>query len=89
MSLAEGLRRALKATETENKIKGLHSFGSNLPLSHQQYVDDTMNMGNLTVYEARGFIHILDKFAQYLGMKINKIKSQVYFLILNSLFRDI
>ncbi len=47
---------------------------STLPLTHQQFCDETMHMGTPTIQEERNFMHILDDFTQALGMEINKIK---------------
>lgn len=49
----EGLGRSFKAMifEKKNNIKGSCSFGEDLPLPHQQFVDDTMCMGIPTIHE--------------------------------------
>jgi hypothetical protein len=41
----EGLYRVLKVVVIDNKIKGLKFFKDDLPISHHQFVDDTVLMG--------------------------------------------
>lgn len=46
---AEGLGRYLKKERAANKIKGLRLWGNELPITHQQFVDDIMLFGEPTV----------------------------------------
>eukprot|EP00253_Pinus_taeda_P027077 PITA_27077 len=75
---AEGLGRFIKQERTSNRIKGLQIWGNNLPLTHQQFVDDIMLFGEPTVREVRQLRRILDLFAEASGLEINKDKSCIF-----------
>lgn len=72
---AEGLGRYFKREQRERKIKGLRLWGSNLPITHQQFVDDIMLFCEPTIKEAKGIKRILDLFMEASGMEVNKDKS--------------
>lgn len=72
---AEGLGRFIKQEREANRIKGLNLWGNNLPLTHQQFVDDIMLFGEPTVKEVRYLRRILDLFAEASGLEINRDKS--------------
>eukprot|EP00253_Pinus_taeda_P004365 PITA_04365 len=74
----EGLGRFIKQERTANRIKGLQIWGNNLPLTHQQFVDDIMLFGEPTVREVRQLRRILDLFAEACGLEINKDKSCIF-----------
>eukprot|EP00253_Pinus_taeda_P009631 PITA_09631 len=75
---AEGLGHFIKQEQTANRIKGLQIWGNNLPLTHQQFVDDIMLFGEPTVREVRQLRRILDLFAEASGLEINKDKSCIF-----------
>eukprot|EP00253_Pinus_taeda_P014954 PITA_14954 len=75
---AEGLGRFIKKEREANRLKGLKLWGNNLPLNHQQFVDDIMLFGEPTVKEVRHFRRILDLFAEDSGLEINRDKSCVF-----------
>eukprot|EP00253_Pinus_taeda_P008610 PITA_08610 len=72
---AEGLGRYLKQERVDGNIKGLRLWGNDLPITHQQFVDDIMLFGEPTVREVRNLKKALDLFAEASGMEINKDKS--------------
>ena len=72
---AEGLGRYFKKELRERKIKGLRLWGNNLPITHQQFVDDIMLFSEVSIKEVRGIKRILDLFMEASGMEINKEKS--------------
>ena len=72
---AEGLSRYLKKERIAKKIKGLRLWGNELPITHQQFVDDIMLFGKASLKEVRNLKKILDLFAKASGMEINKEKS--------------
>eukprot|EP00253_Pinus_taeda_P023411 PITA_23411 len=72
---AEGLGRYLKQERIADNIKGLRLWGNELPITHQQFVDDIMLFGEPTVREVRNLKMALDLFAEASGMEINKDKS--------------
>eukprot|EP00253_Pinus_taeda_P026164 PITA_26164 len=76
--VAEGLGRFIKKERETNRIKGLKLWGNNLPLTHQQFVDDIMLFGEPTVKEVRHLRRILDLFAEASGLEINRDKSCVF-----------
>lgn len=73
--VAEGLGRYFKKELRERKIKGLRLWGSNLPITHQQFVDDIILFCEVSLKEVRGVKRILDLFMEASGMEINKDKS--------------
>eukprot|EP00253_Pinus_taeda_P007886 PITA_07886 len=75
---AEGLGRFIKKEKEANRIKGHKLWGNNLPLTHQQFVDDIMLFGEPTVKEVRHLRRILDLFAEDSGLEINRDKSCVF-----------
>eukprot|EP00253_Pinus_taeda_P023228 PITA_23228 len=75
---AEGLGRFIKKEREANKIKGLKLWGNNLCLTHQQFVDDIMLIGEPTVKEVKHLRKILDLFAEASGLEINRDKSCVF-----------
>jgi len=73
--VAEGLGRYFKKELREKKIKGLRLWGNNLPITHQQFVDDIMLFCEVSIKEVRNVKRILDPFMEASGMEINKEKS--------------
>eukprot|EP00253_Pinus_taeda_P015937 PITA_15937 len=71
----EGLGRYLKKERVTDNIKGLRLWGNELPITHQQFVDDIMLFGEPTIREVRNMKKVLDLFAEASGMEINKEKS--------------
>jgi len=71
----EGLGRYFKKEQRERKIKGLRLWGNNLPITHQQFVDDIMLFCEATIKEVRNMKRILDLFMEASGMEVNKEKS--------------
>lgn len=61
--MAEGLSRLLKAAIASNKLKGISIHGLN-PLSHQQFVDDTMLFGHPSSKEASMFKSLLSLYSE-------------------------
>lgn len=55
----EGLARNLKKELREKRIKGLKPWGNNLPITHQQFVDDIILFGKVSIKEARNIKRIL------------------------------
>eukprot|EP00253_Pinus_taeda_P017009 PITA_17009 len=72
---AKGLGRYLKKERTTDNIKGLRLWGNELPITHEQFVDDIMLFGEPTIREVRNLKKVLDLFAEASGMEINKEKS--------------
>eukprot|EP00253_Pinus_taeda_P008885 PITA_08885 len=75
---AEGLGRYLKQERITGNIKGLRLWGNELPITHQQFVDDIMLFREPTVREVRNLKKALDLFAEASGMEINKDKSYTF-----------
>jgi len=49
----DGLGRLIKARVNSGKLKGLRLWGEELPLTHQQFVDDVMMYGEANLKEAK------------------------------------
>jgi len=76
---AESLGRLVKAQVSKDQIKGLRICGKDIPVSHQQFVDDVMLYGQATLKEAQRIIKSLSQFSRASRMEINKGKSEVFF----------
>eukprot|EP00253_Pinus_taeda_P005533 PITA_05533 len=72
---AEGLRRIIKREIRKKKIRGLKPWGNNLAITRQQFVDDIMLFGEVSIREVRAIKEVLDIFMEASGMEINKEKS--------------
>lgn len=70
--------RYIKKEREANNIKGLRLWGNNLPVTHQQFVDDIMLFGEPTVREIRQLKRILELFVEASGLEINKDKSCMF-----------
>lgn len=76
--MTEGLGRTLKAMPATNRIKGLSLHNGVQAQTHQQFVYDTMLMGQSSVQEAKVMKKGLDRFLQASDLYINNEKSKVY-----------
>eukprot|EP00253_Pinus_taeda_P015314 PITA_15314 len=72
--MMEGLGRSIKHAKAMGKIKGLQLSKNGQALTHQQFVDDTMEQGIPTVKEASTYNKILKEFAMATGMEVNLSK---------------
>lgn len=72
---AKGLERYLKKEPREGKIKGLRLLGNNLPITHQQFVDNIMIFCAVSLREVKRIKWILDLFTEASGTEINREKS--------------
>jgi exonuclease III len=77
--MAEGLSRSIQAALRNNLLTGLPLHGLSPPISHSQFVDDTLLMGSPTAREANALSEILQLFSDASGLECNKDKSQVFF----------
>lgn len=75
---AEGLGRFIAKEREAKRIKALQLWGNNIPLTHQQFVDDIMLFGEPTVKEVRHLKRILDLFSEASGLEVNREKSFVF-----------
>lgn len=71
----EGLGRYLIKELREKRIKGIKLWGNYLPITHQQFVNDVMLFGEVSVKEVRNFKRVLEIFMEASGMEINNEKS--------------
>lgn len=77
--VVEGLGRYIKKEIREKKIKGIKIWGTNISITHQQFVDDIMLFYNVSLKEPRIIKSILDLFMTASGTQINNDKSCTYF----------
>jgi hypothetical protein len=77
--MAEGLSRSIHAAIESKLLTGLPLHGISPPISHSQFVDDTLLMGSPTVREASSISDILQTFSDASGLDCNKDKSQIFF----------
>eukprot|EP00253_Pinus_taeda_P015050 PITA_15050 len=76
--MAEGLNRLLHSAISSQTLKGISLHGLH-PLSHQQFVDDTMLFGHPSSQEASAFKDLLSLFSEASGTSINATKSHLFF----------
>eukprot|EP00253_Pinus_taeda_P023557 PITA_23557 len=76
--VAEGLGRYFKKELRERKIKGLRPWGNNLPVTHEQFVDDIMLLCTVSLREVKRVKGILELFMEASGTEINKDKSSTF-----------
>jgi hypothetical protein len=77
--MAEGLSRSIHTVVANNLLTCLPLHGISPPISHSQFVDDTLLMGTPTIREANSLLSILQTFSDASGMDCNKDKSQIFF----------
>eukprot|EP00253_Pinus_taeda_P020218 PITA_20218 len=75
--MAEGLNRLLHSAISSQTLKGISLHGLH-PLSHQQFVDDTMLFGHPSSQEASAFKDLLSLFSEASGTSINATKSHLF-----------
>eukprot|EP00253_Pinus_taeda_P010652 PITA_10652 len=75
----EGLGRLVKAQVSRDQIKGLRICGDDIPVSHQQFVDDVMLYRQAALKEAQRVVKTLSQCSKASRMEINKDKSEVFF----------
>ena len=77
---AKGLRKLIQDQVGRGRIRGLSLHEDMEKKTHQQFVDDTMLMGNPSVQEARDFEKNLNLFATNSAFAFNLDESQVFCL---------
>jgi hypothetical protein len=77
--MAEGLSRSIHMALENKLLTGLPLHGLSPPISHSQFVDDTLLMGSPTAREANSLKEILQVFSAASGLECNKDKSQIFF----------
>eukprot|EP00253_Pinus_taeda_P003560 PITA_03560 len=75
---AEGLGRYIKKELRERKVKGLRLWGNNIPVTHQQFVDDIMIFCKVSLQEVKKVKEILEVFMDTSGTEINKDKLSAF-----------
>ena len=78
--MEEGMSCLIQTQAGNGELRGLKFHDRMDPQTHQQFVDDTMLMGNPSVQEARSFKRSLNLFAKASGLAFNANKSQVFFM---------
>lgn len=74
----EGLGRYIKKELRERKIKGLCLWGNNIPVTHQQFIDNIMIFYKVSIREVKKVKEIPEVFMEALGTEINKDKSSTF-----------
>jgi hypothetical protein len=77
--MEEGLSCSIQASIENHTLTGLPLHGIDPPVSHSQFVDDTLMMGSPMVHEAQKILSTIQTFCNTSGMDINKEKSQIFF----------
>jgi hypothetical protein len=66
--MVEGLSHSIHATVESNLLIGLPLHGISPPISHSQFVDDTLLMGAPTVYKSNCLLTIFQTFSDASGL---------------------
>jgi len=69
----------VRARLANEQIKGLRIWGNEIPITHQQFVDDVVIYGQATLKEAQQVLKILLEFTKASGIEINNEKSEIFF----------
>jgi len=77
--MMEGIGIAFITANAEGRIQGIKLTLDGVANTHQQFVDDRMLQGLLTVREARTIKQILNNFAMVVVTKVSLTKSKVFF----------
>ena len=77
--VAKGLGRYIKLASQYSHLKGLNLWGSDLPITHQQFVDDIMLFCKFTLCEVRKLRYIIHESMQASRNLINNDKSNILF----------
>ena len=78
--MAEGLSRLIVSQVVRGEIRGLKVHDGMRSQTHQQFVDNTMLMGNPSFQESQSFKNSLNLFAKASCLAVNPNKSQVPFV---------
>lgn len=77
--IVEGFGHLHKAAKKSHQISWLHLSGSNIDMTHQQFMDDNLLFGVATLRESSHLNNILEFFQEASGMILNKLKSDIFF----------
>lgn len=77
--MVEGLSHSIQTSIENHSLAILPFHGIDPPISHIQFVDDTIMMGSPTVQEAPKILSIVQTLCDASGMDINKEKSHIFF----------
>lgn len=78
--MVECLGRYIDSTIQRGDLKGLRPSSSNHVCSHQQFVDDSIFLGEALVVEAKNLKTYLNNYSKASGRTINWNKSSLYFI---------
>ena len=80
--------RAVSNAHLNQEILGI-TITINIPnITHQQYADDTILPGKSSIHQALGFKNIIQSYMDASGQKVNKDKSEIFFLHTNLILEE-
>lgn len=78
--MVEALGRNIQKDLSTGSLKGLSPSSRSDPITHQQFFDDTILMGESSVYEVRYVKRLIEAYKKASGQWINLPKSQFFSL---------
>lgn len=85
--MAESLGRVINWAREKGQLVGIKITSNMEPITHQQFVDDTMLFGSSSHMEAKRIKKILNNYTSISGQEINTMKSNITFFNTNNKLR--
>lgn len=81
--MVESLGRVINRARETQQLNGIKITSDLEPITHQQFVDDTMLFGLSNIIEEKGLKKILNNYSTISRQDINTLKSNITFLNTN------
>lgn len=78
--IAEAFGRAIKNAQDSGIIKGVMVTKGIPNITHQQFADDAILLGQSTIVEGQNYKQIIKTYTEALGQIVNAEKSEIFFL---------
>ena len=78
--MVEAFGRAIKKAYYDGKIRGIIVIKNVANITHQQYADDTILLGESTINEALNINMIIQQYVEASGQKVNVEKLEIFLI---------